>query len=198
MAMIHAKTIIKSGNISCPDNVFSKFILLVMIVSTVTFYPGKLKAEAEADSKILNTSGNTIKYYKKYYNDRFNFEIEYPSNILSQKFESDNNDGVVFSSGDEKILLTASGIYNALDKSPSELYNDVVGDYINKGGEITYKTLKGNWFVVSGFLNGKIFYRKSIVEKELIVSADLLYDKKSKELVDVYMKKIMNSLKIMN
>jgi hypothetical protein len=33
----------------------------------------------------------------------------------------------------------------------------------NSGGAITYTRIKDNWFVVSGFMAGRIFYRRTLL-----------------------------------
>ncbi len=73
-------------------------------------------------------------------------------------------DTVRFASRDGQAVATVTAIPNGLGQRlpavMAEARQDIVG---NSGGEITYSRTKANWFVFSGYMAGRIFYRRSLV-----------------------------------
>ena len=55
-----------------------------------------------------------------YCNDRFNFCLQYPSDVLSESISSTNGDGVTLQSTNGKLIVKVSGIYNPLNNSIEE------------------------------------------------------------------------------
>ena len=73
-------------------------------------------------------------------------------------------DTVRFVSLDGQASATVTAIPNGLRQDlasvMAEARQDITG---NSGGEITYSRTKDNWFVLSGFMAGRIFYRRSLI-----------------------------------
>lgn len=103
--------------------------------------------------------------YHTYYNPRFGYSIAYPKDILYPQGESDNGDGQKFLSKDADASLIVYGSNNALNQSLEDLYLEESrgGTYENPTKVVTYQVLKNNWFVVSGYNSGKVFYQKTIL-----------------------------------
>ncbi len=73
-------------------------------------------------------------------------------------------DTVRFVSRDGQASATVTAIPNGLRQSLSAVMAEARQDIIeNSGGEITYSRAKANWFVLSGYIAGRIFYRRSLV-----------------------------------
>ncbi|MGG5810226.1 hypothetical protein [Falsiroseomonas sp. CW058] len=49
----------------------------------------------------------------------------------------------------------------------AQLLREAEGDVVqNAGGEITYRRQRDNWFVLSGYMAGRIFYRRTLLTAE--------------------------------
>lgn len=102
---------------------------------------------------------------KTYHNARFEYSISYPKNVLYPQGEADNGDGQKFLSKDAETYLLVYGSNNALDESLAERFREESrgGMADNPKKVVTYKLLKNNWFVVSGFIAGRVFYQKTLL-----------------------------------
>lgn len=104
--------------------------------------------------------------WANYYNDRFEFCVDYPMNYLFAQGEPENNDGNTFSTTNRSSEMQASGMYNALEQSISEAFIDATAKsvYYDDERKITYKAQNANWFVISGKYNESIFYVKTVLK----------------------------------
>ena len=69
-----------------------------------------------------------------------------------------------FVSRDGQAVATVTAIPNGLGQRLPAVMAEARQDITeNSGGEITYSRAKANWFVVSGYMAGRIFYRRSLV-----------------------------------
>lgn len=96
---------------------------------------------------------------KEYCNERYNFCISYLASFMPQG-ESYNGDGQKFVSKDGKAVISAYGGLAIIDISDDieKVYNTAISDE-----KITYKVLKNNYFIISGYdENNNIFYRKTV------------------------------------
>ncbi len=153
----------------------------------------KIQQEIEQKKAIKNIQKEKASFisheYSNYENSKFNFVIQYPSDLLFPQGESDNGDGQYFISKDSKIKLTASGSYNTLDASLEGEFNDEArgGLEIDPHKVITYKFQKNNWFVVSGHRGSQIFYKKQFLIGDHFIGFSIEYpeykDKEWKEIV---------------
>ncbi|MDS1029959.1 hypothetical protein RDV78_05540 [Bacillota bacterium LX-D] len=101
--------------------------------------------------------------YSTYTNERFSFSMEYPSHFETAE-EPANNDGRIFYSPDKKAKMTVFASYNAADETLRSLYNDEIDSHSN----VTYKVKRRDWFVVSGIDGETIFYKKIMMEDDVI------------------------------
>ena len=115
--------------------------------------------------------------YSVYENTRFNFSVEVPS-ILEPRGESPNGDGQLFSSrnGDATALVYGShgGPCTALG---------MIADPARS--TITYRFAKDAASVVSGYWNGKIFYKKAIRKKDRCLMLEIEYEVDSRKVYDL-------------
>jgi serine/threonine-protein kinase len=115
-------------------------------------------SEAQKLKTEYNERINQQVSYKKYYNARFGFSIEYPSTFITKDLPQ-NNDGIILGTSDDRVELIVSGIYNVLDETPKSIYNDLVEEHSNA----SYKVQEDNWMVVSWNEGDNIIYMKEVV-----------------------------------
>ena len=116
-------------------------------------------------------------HYINYANVRFPFTIPYPKGLLIPGEESDNGDGLAFTSPDGQTVMTASGINNANDDTLQSEYRDELKG-ASKSGQprhVTFKAIKKNWFVVSGTEGDKVFYQKTYLSDDQFMSFRIHY-----------------------
>ncbi len=129
-----------------------------------------------------------------YFNDRFGYAILYPS-VLFPQGEAGNNDGQKFMSIHADAILTVYGKYNTLNKSLESLYDEAARGGLSDDPKrvITYCVLRKDWFVVSGYDNGQVFYEKTIMNKDEIQCMDFVYPERLKSYYDPLVAKIAGS-----
>jgi hypothetical protein len=72
-----------------------------------------------------------------------------------------------FVSRDGQASATVTAIPNGLQQRLPAVLAEARQDIIeNSGGEITYTRARANWFVLSGYMAGRIFYRRSLVSAD--------------------------------
>ncbi|MBX7243133.1 MAG: hypothetical protein K1X92_15420 [Bacteroidia bacterium] len=122
--------------------------------------------------------------YTQYCNSRFGYCVEYPQGILYPQPESDNGDGRVFKNKKGEKILTVFG-FNNIDNLTIQQQFDIDLHEKTEERTITYQKSGKNFFVISGYENGKIFYQKTILQPDDTFSyAILLYDETEKALYD--------------
>jgi len=130
--------------------------------------------------------------YQSYYNSRFEYSISYTSLLVPQG-EAANGDGQKFLTRDGKVEMLVYGSNNALEKTLRGLYQEKVSKADNR--TITYQVLKGDWFVVSGTENNKVFYEKTMLHNGAFKTFRIVYDKAVKDTWDPITAKIARSFK---
>ncbi len=133
--------------------------------------------------------------YETYHNDKFDYSIDYPKDILFPQGEADNGDGQKFLSKDADTSLVVYASNNTLDKSLEEAYREESrgGTAENPKRVVTYKVLEDNWFVVSGYNAGRIFYQKTLLSGGTFKTFMLEYDESEKARYDAIAKHIEKS-----
>lgn len=95
-----------------------------------------------------------------YQNARYGYSITYPSQLLLPLGESDNGDVQTFEGGDARLLIWANPNPEVLGETLESMFNERTN---NPDREVTYKVLRDDWFVISGYEAGQIFYEKTFV-----------------------------------
>jgi len=183
-------------------------ILLITLLSSCTETPAmepeqdsqeNLTQEQNApivdeDTPILEQDLEGITY-ERYCNDRFKFCIAYPSEILIGQGESDSRDGQIFKSkGGENTLWVYRDFRDNMEPSEYSIetaYNEDVMATTEK--TVTYKKLGDDYYVVSGYDGGKIYYQKTMMLNGELMTALIEYSKKDKALYDRISEKIFSS-----
>ena len=123
--------------------------------------------------------------YRTYHNARFDFSISYPADVLIPQGESENHDGQKFRSRDGRAEMLVYGSYNALNQTLRQLYSEETNPSADHPHRtVSYKTLKGNWFVVSGIEEGRVFYQKTMLAKGIFKTLRIEYDESQKDRFD--------------
>ena len=131
--------------------------------------------------------------YRTYNNARFGYSISYPVGILIPQGEADNGDGQAFRSRDGKAEMRVFGRYNVQNETLRSAFNAAVAGEGGSGREVTYKLLKGNFYVVSGRQNGKIFYEKTILKGDTFKTFMIEYDESESATYDSITSRIVRS-----
>lgn len=137
-----------------------KTITLTIILTACLFAPASLAA----------AQGNT---YKTYANARFNYSISYPLNLLVPQGEAENGDGQIFRSRDGIAEMRVYGRHNVNNETLAGLFDQVSSEW---GKGVTYKVIKGNWFVVTALIDGKIHYQKTMLRGGVFKTFEIEYD----------------------
>lgn len=123
-------------------------------------------------------------FWNSYANARFLYSIDYPAGILIPQREADNRDGRKFLSRDGHAQMITFGRYALDTDTLQKEYEDAIKGEGGQSRIISLKKLKGNWFVVSGSENGKIFYRKTIFNGGAFKTFSIEYDESEKNFYD--------------
>jgi hypothetical protein len=113
--------------------------------------------------------------WKVYTNVRFQYSICYPQDLLVPEDEVENSDGRKFLAKDGAKLVVF-GRNNALNDPLKDALEDTASRLAGASGQVTYRALKPDWFVVSGRNEQSIFYAKTIYAHEQFKSFELTYD----------------------
>lgn len=142
---------------------------------------------------LISASAFAQKAYETYFNDRFSFSIDYPSDLLIMQDPPANNDGRTFLSPNGLVEMRVWGSNNALLRSLKQEYNSAIKDL---GVKPSYKLLQRNGFVVSGQKKGIITYQKTLFSDNVFYTFLIEYPAKDKKLYDAMVTRIARSFKI--
>lgn len=139
----------------------------------------------------------TQEKYSSYSNARFSYVISYPTGLLTPQGESDNGDGQKFLSRDGQVEMIVYGSENASDHSLRDLYNSQLRSEGNDQSkrQVTYKSLRGNWFVVSGYEGDRVYYQKTIFSGGVFKTFRIEYDKSRADVFDKVTKRVAASFR---
>lgn len=116
---------------------------------------------AAADCGAVTRAGQPLQYK----NARFGFTMTYPpSFMLDPDSIPEGGDSARFWTADRRATAVVTGIRNGLGQSLTDLLDEATKDITeNSHGTITYTRARDNWFVISGFIGERIFYRRSFL-----------------------------------
>jgi hypothetical protein len=102
---------------------------------------------------------------RSYRNEAFGVVMDYPAMfLLDPDSVPAGRDSARFWTADRRATAVVNVARNRERLGRDELLRDAVGDVVqNSGGEVTYRAARGNWFVISGFMVGRIFYRRTML-----------------------------------
>jgi hypothetical protein len=111
--------------------------------------------------------------WRTYTNVRFQYTVCYPDGLVPQG-EADNSDGQKFLAADGAELIVY-GRNNVLNEPLRDVLAAIGSRLAGASGEVTYKVLKPDWFVVSGRNGATVFYAKTLSSHGQFKSFELTY-----------------------
>jgi hypothetical protein len=111
--------------------------------------------------------------YKSYANARFSYSISYPADLLIPQGEAANGDGQTFRAQDGRAEMRVWGQNNVNGETLRAAFTRTVTEW---GDGVNYKVIKGDWFVVSALVNGKIHYQKTMLRRGVFKTFLIEYD----------------------
>ncbi|WP_237217317.1 hypothetical protein [Falsiroseomonas oryziterrae] len=102
---------------------------------------------------------------RTYRNEAFAIVMDYPAMFaLDPGSVPASRDNARFWTADRRATAVVNVSRNRERMGLQELLRGAVGDVVqNSGGEVTYRAARGNWFVISGHMVGRIFYRRTML-----------------------------------
>jgi hypothetical protein len=160
-------------------------IALSLLLTGASTQQAKIQKLTEAlPSASIFTQGG----YKTYSNARFGYSVSYPAAILVPQGEADNGDGQIFRSKDGHAEMRVFGRYNVQNETLRSAFNAA-----QEGKSVTYKLLRGNFYVVSGHEGGKIFYEKTLLKGDTFKTFMIEYDEADASTYDAITARIARS-----
>ena len=152
---------------------------------------GKVAALALAVLALLcSTALAGDEYTERYRNARFGYTIDVPIDLFTPQGESANGDGQTYLGygGETMLLVWASHLVDNPTLEEAALS-------WTQGRDVTYKRLKGDWFVMSGYGEGKIFYQKTIIRNGVGYNFILSYPPNERHIYDPVCGQLVKSFK---
>lgn len=122
--------------------------------------------------------------YKTYENHRFEFCLDVPINIFEEQRPPTNGDGQRFLSPYGDCLLICYGGHTLGNSLQDELDLQLEGDHRGRKQKITYQRISEEFFILSGYVDNRIFYHRTHLENEMYKTIYLEYPQKEKEKFD--------------
>lgn len=119
-----------------------------------------------------------------YCNERFEYCLNYPS-VFEPFGSSKSNDGQIFYIDGGKIELLVWGSVNGQNRTLEQ-----EKAYISQSRNVEYQTINPNFFVISGFENGKVYYLRTEKTSTGFRSFEIRYPREEKETYDKFIEKI--------
>lgn len=111
--------------------------------------------------------------YTRYINTRYGFSIPYPSELLVPQPPPGNNDGREFLSHDKRAQMSAWGTFNIMEETLAGRMASEKGD---PDHTVTYEAIEDDWFVISGYVDGRIFYQRTYLVDDIFYTFLIVYD----------------------
>ncbi|MFB6276375.1 MAG: hypothetical protein ABEI32_09555 [Halothece sp.] len=132
--------------------------------------------------------------YQKYQNERFDYQVKYPAQILTPQQAPTNGDGQTFQSPEGQIVMQVYGRHNTLSDSLNERYQEMLQKHADSSnGKITYRKKDNNFFVVSGYRGNWVFYRKTILDNNQLKTLEFSYHRSFQPKFDSIVREVANS-----
>jgi hypothetical protein len=131
--------------------------------------------------------------YKTYHNTRFGYHIDYPADLRPQP-EADNGDGCRFVSADGQTVLTAYASYNALDGGLATERRIAQQSWREKYATFTLDQLTRTGYVLSGQVQGRIFYEKTVLKNNTLTTFSWEYPAAQKAAMDTVIRHTAQTL----
>jgi hypothetical protein len=161
-----------------------------------TFLLGSLIASAS-----VALAGTPPDLLEKYCNSRFGFCVEYPGSFLTQKYISENNDGVAVLSADADIQLRVYGYFNVMGWSLQEEYQDFLTAARSDNGAVKELEIEfqEDQFSVLLQVGDKLHFERTLLKGNHFISLSLEVNSSGKHSFEdsrVQMKQLLEEIKL--
>lgn len=132
--------------------------------------------------------------YGCYTNHKYGYALAWPKRFVAPQGESDAGDGQAFRSPNGTIDLKCWGAFNTvLETSIPAAFDQALAE---PGREVVYKHRGADFFVVSGYVDGNIFYRRTLLRHEVLATFEIVYAPGLKTALDPVVKDLAASFRI--
>jgi hypothetical protein len=109
---------------------------------------------------------------RAYRNERFGFAFAFPPIfVLDPASVPATGDAARLWTEDRRATVVVNAAPNARGMTLRALMAEAEGDVrANAGGDVTYRRLRDDWFVISGHMVGRIYYRRTLLTSAGIVA----------------------------
>lgn len=127
---------------------------------------------------VLLYTNMTYAQTEEYCNPRFDFCIEYPANIFTEKYESTNGDGIELINEAGDAYIVASGSNNTLNTSVEAEYKNFLNFIIESEGAIKEIDSKRgeNQLEVNVQVGNKYFFFQTFISEKFIIASMIRSD----------------------
>lgn len=135
----------------------------LVLVSLLSFTPF-----AAAQQDLDRCPDRETGQIRTYRNEKFGFILNYPSSfILDPQSVPPNGDSARFSTASGAATAVVSVGRNLRNLRLRQLMEEDRRDILqNGGGELTYERIRNNWYVISGYMVGRIFYQRTMLLRD--------------------------------
>jgi hypothetical protein len=109
---------------------------------------------------------------RSYSNARYGFGFTYPPVFtLDPESVPPTGDSARFWTADRRATAVVNAAPNTRRLTLRALMAEAEGDVLqNSGGDVTYRRTRDDWFVISGHMVGRIYYRRTLLTEAGIVA----------------------------
>ena len=146
----------------------------------------------------MMTASSVATEFATYKNDEFGFSVDFPLGIFENQKKSEAGAGITMETNDGLVEFRAYGFMNG-DELPLENVQSILLED-SDGRDVTYKRIKDNWIVLSGFEQEgdrkMIFYQRLQASKDLtsFSAFELIYPESERSVFDPLIKRMSRSL----
>ena len=110
---------------------------------------------------LMGASAASAQDWRTYSNARYGFSLQYPGDIFAVERSTEAGDGQLFVAKNADARLLVGTLTNDTGFTPRS-YQTYLAQNSYTDYRISYRSLGGSWFALSGEGNGKIFYEKAM------------------------------------
>lgn len=141
--------------------------------------------------------------WRTYENSEWRYQLEYPAHVFTLWQDAPATGGAVATSPDQMARIVIFGGPNGWSDPIEQIADEV--STLEEIDRVTYRRVAGNWFVLSGYLQGDaalgapmIFYRRVVFsrDRQHLAGFSLEYPESMRSIIDHTIARIGNSLRM--
>lgn len=167
-------------------------IILLATLILLTICPIGAGSASPRGMEAFEEVCSRVDEYECYVNHRHGYALAWPKRLLVPMGESDAGDGQVFAAPDGRAELRCWGSAN--DGRPLTVSEALTQAITEPGRQVTYRHMGRDFFVLSGYRDGRIFYRRTILAHGKLATFELTYETSLKKLFDPIIRDISTGL----